>query len=192
MKFTELAIPGSFLIEVQKVEDPRGFFGRVWCREEFASHGIRVDMVQGSISHNRVAGTVRGLHFAWPPSREEKLVRCGRGRLLDVLLDLRAGSPAYLKHVAVELDEASARSLYIPSGVAHGFQTLADETDVVYLMTEAYRPECGDGVRFDDPAFGIAWPLPAARIADRDRNYPDFDEATHRARLAKSAMEVQA
>lgn len=184
MIFKELSIAGARLIDVERRTDERGYFARLWCRDEFAAHGIAVDMVQASVSHNDIAGTLRGMHFTWPPSCEGKLVRCGRGRLLDVILDLRPDSPTFLHHVAVELDAADYTAVYIPPGVAHGFQTLVDGTDVVYMMTEIYRPELADGVRHDDAAFGIRWPLPVTRIAERDAAYPDFDIVAHRQRFA--------
>ncbi len=175
MIFGALPIAGAYAIGVERRVDERGYFGRLWCREEFAAHGIQVEIVQTSVSHNDVAGTLRGMHFAWPPSLEAKLVRCGSGRILDVILDLRPDSPTFLRHVAVELDARQYNAVYIPPGVAHGFQTLVDDADVVYMMTEIYRPELADGVRYDDRAFGIRWPLPVARIAARDAAYPDFD-----------------
>lgn len=175
-------------MELERKSDERGFFARTWCRDEFARAGIAADMVQASVSHNRRRGTLRGLHFAWPPSREAKLVRCERGRVLDVIVDLRPDSPAFLRHVAVTLDEEQRNALYIPPGVAHGFQTLAEDCTVLYMMTAFYRPELADGVRFDDPAFSLAWPLPVSCIAERDRRYPDLDPAAHAARY-RSALE---
>ena len=183
MKFLPTAIPGARAIELEPRSDERGFFARTWCREEFARAGIPVDMVQASVSHNRLRGTLRGLHFTWPPSREGKLVRCERGRVHDVIVDLRPDSPAFLQHIAVTLDDERHNALYIPPGVAHGFQTLADDCTVQYMMTEAYRPELADGVRYDDPAFGVAWPLPPSCVIGRDREYPDFDRAAHAARF---------
>ena len=182
MIFEPTPIPGAFVVELQRREDERGFFARVWCREEFAALGIDVQMVQSSLSHNRRAGTLRGLHFARAPAREGKLVRCQRGRLFDVIVDLRPQSPAFLQHFSIELDERQGNGLYIPPGVAHGFQTLVDDCDVLYMMTEAYRPELADGLRYDDGALGIRWPMPVAMLADRDRSYPDFDRAVHAAR----------
>jgi dTDP-4-dehydrorhamnose 3,5-epimerase len=181
--FTELPIAGAFAIKVERRTDERGYFGRIWCREEFAAHNIRVAMVQASVSHNSVAGTLRGMHFTWPPHREGKLVRCGRGRLLDVILDLRPESATFLHHTTVELVDDEYGAVYIPPGAAHGFQTLVDDCDVVYMMTEAYRPEYADGVRYNDPAFGIEWPVPVTRIAERDLSYLDFDAAAHRLRF---------
>ena len=182
MIFQSTPIPGALLVQLERNTDDRGFFARSWCRNEFERQGIAVDMVQASLSHNRTAGTLRGLHFAWPLSQEAKLVRCERGRVLDVILDLRPASPAFLRHFAVGLDDQQHNALYIPRGVAHGFQTLVDECTVLYMMTDFYRPELADGVRFDDPAFGIAWPLPVTSIVERDRRYPDFDAALHTSR----------
>jgi len=172
--FEALPIPGAFAIAIEPRTDERGFFARLWCRDEFAAHGIRVELMQASVSHNRRAGTLRGMHFARAPSLEGKLVRCERGRAHDVMLDLRADSTRYLSHAAVELDAALYNAVWIPPGVAHGFQTLVDDTDIVYVMSDTYRPELADGVRFDDPAFGLRWPLPVSTIAERDRTYRDF------------------
>lgn len=183
MRFEPLAIPGAFSITIEAHADERGYFARTWCRDEFAAHGIADAMVQSSVSRNHRAGTLRGMHFAWPPAREGKLVSCGRGRVHDVLLDLRPDSPAFLQHAALELDADRHDAVYIPPGVAHGFQTLTPDCEVRYMMTEAYRPECAAGVRFDDPAFGLRWPLPVGIVADRDRAYPDFDPVAHRARF---------
>jgi dTDP-4-dehydrorhamnose 3,5-epimerase len=188
VKFVPTAIPGARTVELERHPDVRGFFARTWCRDEFARQGIAVDMVQASVSHNRLRGTVRGLHFSWPPSHEAKLVRCERGQVIDVIVDLRPDSPAFLRHVAVTLDDEQGNALYIPPGVAHGFQTLTDNCTVLYMMSDFYRPGLADGVRYDDPAFGIAWPLPVSCIVDRDRLYPDFDRAAHTARY-RSALE---
>ena len=149
-------------------------FGRVWCRDEFASQGLAVDMVQASVSYNRRAGTLRGMHFSRAPSLEAKLVRCTRGRVHDVILDLRPDSPSYMMHISLLLDEGSHNAIFVPPGVAHGFQTLVDDCDVFYMMTENYRADLTDGVRFDDPAFRIEWPLPVSCIAERDCTYPSY------------------
>jgi len=175
------ALPGTIVVRPQRREDERGFFARVWCREEFAAHGVAIDIAQASVSHNRHAGTLRGMHYSIAPSREGKLVRCERGRIFDVALDLRTESPAFLQHFALQLSEDDSVALYLPPGVAHGFQTLEDDSTVLYMMSEAYRPELQAGVRFDDPAFGIAWPLPVSVIAERDRDFADFDRARHAA-----------
>lgn len=174
MTFEPLPIPGAMLVGIEPHSDERGFFARLWCREEFASSGIDIRIEQASLSHNRRVGTIRGMHLSRSPAQEGKLVRCQRGRVHDVLLDLRPDSAHYMQHVAVELDASRHNAVWIPPGVAHGFQTLEDETDVVYMMSESYRPELATGVRFDDPAFGIRWPLPVSVIAERDRHYPDY------------------
>jgi dTDP-4-dehydrorhamnose 3,5-epimerase len=178
--FERAMIAGAFVVDLERHEDDRGFFARLWCREEFAAIGLEQPMVQSSISHNRLAGTLRGLHFARSPAREGKLVRCERGRVFDVIVDLRPESSTYLRHLSIVLDDERRNALYVPPGVAHGFQTLADDCDVHYLMTEAYRAELADGVRFDDPAFDIRWPRPVSLIAERDRSYPDFRPAVAR------------
>lgn len=179
MIFEPISIPGAFVIRVERHEDERGFFARIWCRDEFAAHGISVGIEQASVSYNRRAGTLRGMHFAWPRSAEGKLVRCGRGRIQDVILDLRPASPSFIKHVSLVLDDRSNDALYIPQGVAHGFQTLCDDCEVVYMMTDIYRAELAGGVRYNDSAFGIRWPLPVSCIAERDLTYPPFDAAAH-------------
>lgn len=179
MIFSKTPIDGAMTIELDRKEDARGFFARLWCRDEFAAHGIAVDMVQASISHNLEAGTLRGMHFQWPPSTEGKLVRCARGRVHDVIVDLRPSSPSFLAHVAVTLDAARHNAIFIPPGCAHGFLTLEPDCDVVYMMSDVFRPELSDGVRHDDPAFGIVWPRAVTRIVERDRTYPDFDRARH-------------
>ena len=176
MTFEPTAILGAFLVRIERREDERGYFARLWCRDEFAAHGIPVAMVQASVSCNRLAGTLRGMHYTRHPSSEGKLVRCSRGRIHDVVLDLRRESASYMKHFATVLDDRCHDALYIPQGVAHGFQTLVDDCEIHYMMTEAYRADLADGVRFDDPAFGIVWPAPVTCIADRDRSYPSFAE----------------
>jgi dTDP-4-dehydrorhamnose 3,5-epimerase len=182
--FESTSLRGAFVVRPERHEDERGFFARTWCRDDFAAHGMSIDMVQASISRNRRAGTLRGLHFARSPASEAKLVRCERGRIFDVLVDLRPGSPSYLMHLEQLLDEDGGAALYIPPGVAHGFQTLADDSTVCYMMSEAYRPELAEGVRYDDRAFAIKWPAPVSLIAERDRTYPDFDADRHASRFA--------
>jgi dTDP-4-dehydrorhamnose 3,5-epimerase len=185
LNFALTSLSGAFLVEIDRREDERGFFARLWCREEFAAHGIAIDIVQASVSHNVIAGTLRGMHFQRLPSREAKLVRCERGRVHDVIVDLRPKSATFAQHFAVTLDARSRNALYIPPGFAHGFQTLKDNSDVVYMMSDFYRPDLADGVRFDDPAFGIHWPLPVTCIAERDRSFPDFEPALHLARAVE-------
>lgn len=172
MKFVETALPGAYIIEMEPLRDERGFFARSFCREEFAAHGLNPDLVQCSVSFNDKRGTLRGMHWQAKPHEEAKLVRCTMGAIHDVILDLRPDSPAFRRWVAVELTAENRRALYIPEGCAHGFQTLADNTEVFYQMSEFYHPECARGVRWDDPAFGIEWPVADPIISARDRAYP--------------------
>ena len=183
MKIIPLALPEVRLVTAEPIADERGHFARLWCRGSFAAAGLAIEIEQASLSYNHQAGTVRGMHFTWAPSREGKLVRCARGRVHDVVLDLRPGSPAFGQHLAVVLDAEQGHALYIPPGVAHGYQTLVDATELHYMMSEPYQPDLADGVRHDDPAFGIDWPLPVTCIAARDRDYPAFDAEAHRARF---------
>lgn len=187
MNISSLALSGCHLVSVQRATDERGYFARLWCREAFAQAGIPIQIEQTSASFNTRAGTLRGMHFAWPPAQEGKLVRCARGRMHDVLLDLRPTSATFLQSVAAVLDAEEHNALFVPPGVAHGFQTLVDNTEVHYMMSEAYRPGLSDGVRFDDPLFGMAWPLPVACISERDRSYPGFDVDAHSLRFHTSA-----
>ncbi len=183
MNINPLAIGGCLLATINRTEDERGYFARLWCRETFVNAGLHIQIEQASASFNHLAGTVRGMHFAWPPAQEGKLVRCARGRMHDVLLDLRPDTPTFGRSLCVVLDADEHNAVYVPPGVAHGFQTLADHTEVHYMMSEAYRAGLGDGVRFDDPRFGIAWPLPVSCVSDRDRTYADFDRAAHTQRF---------
>ena len=185
MRFEQLQITGAVRVLIEPARDARGFFARTFCTREFEANGLPVGVVQASISYNERCGTVRGLHFQWSPSKEDKFVRCIRGRLLDVLLDLRPDSPTYLQHCAVALDDESRDAVFIPQGVAHGFQTLVDQTEVLYQMTDFYAPDLSAGVRWNDPVFGIRWPLPPALISQRDANYADFDSAWHQAEVAR-------
>ena len=172
MRFRETAIPDVFIVEPEPREDRRGFFARTWCEEEFAAHGLAPRLVQCSVSLSVLRGTLRGMHYQVPPHAEAKLIRCTRGAIWDVALDLRGESPTFRRHVAAELTADNHLALYIPEGVAHGFQTLDDNTEVLYQMSAAYAPDAARGVRFDDPAFGIRWPIPEPIVLDRDRNYP--------------------
>jgi len=173
--FREAALPGVFVIEPEPREDNRGCFARTWCQREFAQHGLNPRLVQCSISFNRRRGTLRGLHYQAPPHAEAKLIRCTRGAIWDVALDLRPQSPTFRQHVGVELTAENRAALYVPEGLAHGFQTLVDDTEVLYQMSEFYAAASGRGIRFDDPAFTIRWPLPEPILLDRDRTYADFE-----------------
>jgi dTDP-4-dehydrorhamnose 3,5-epimerase len=174
MTFTPTALPGAYLVDPVRHADERGFFARTFCAHEFQAQGLPTELVQCSVSWNARRHTLRGMHWQAEPHIEDKLVRCIRGAILDVIVDLRPGSPTYLRHVAVELDQEGRRALFIPGGMAHGFLTLCDETEVFYQMTAFHAPEAARGARFDDPAFGIQWPVPPAVISERDRRYPDF------------------
>ena len=186
MQFKALGIHRAFLVRLERNSDERGFFARTFCAREFGEAGLPTELVQASISFNTTRGTVRGMHFQWPPSREGKLVRCVRGSLFDVLLDLRPDSPTYLRHVSVQLDEDNRDAVFIPHGIAHGFQTLSDATEVLYQMTDAYAPELATGVRWNDPAFAIEWPMRSGIvISDRDAHYPDFDRQAFESELAR-------
>jgi dTDP-4-dehydrorhamnose 3,5-epimerase len=174
MIFGPTSLAGAWLLSPERREDERGWFARTTCRNEFAAHGLSSDFVQTSAAYNHRAGTVRGMHYQRPPYREVKLVRCTRGAIWDVIIDLRPDSPSYRKWQGFELTADNGRQLYVPEGFAHGYQTLNDATEVSYAMTEYYAPGYDDGLRYDDPAFGIEWPLPVAVIGPKDRAWPDF------------------
>jgi dTDP-4-dehydrorhamnose 3,5-epimerase len=173
--FTAVSLPGTFLLEPELREDERGFFARVWCSREFTAHGLDARLAQTSVSFNKRAGTLRGMHYQEEPFGEAKLIRCTRGSLFDVVIDLREHSPTYMQHFSVVLSCGSRKMLYVPSGLAHGFQTLEHETEVTYHISEFYHPDYARGVRWNDPAFGIKWPRADHRIITRrDQSYPDF------------------
>jgi len=172
--FTPTQLAGAFVIEPERREDDRGFFARTFCREEFEAHGLDARVAQCNVSFNHRKGTLRGMHFQAAPFAEAKLVRCTSGAIYDVIIDLRPESPSFKRHVAVELSVGNHRMLYIPEGLAHGFQTLEDDTEVFYQMSQVYAAEYARGVRWNDPAFGIEWPPADRTIVERDRNYPDF------------------
>jgi dTDP-4-dehydrorhamnose 3,5-epimerase len=176
MRFIQTPLPGAWLIEAEQLADERGSFARTFDAEEFQARGLNPVVAQCNASLNNRRDTLRGMHYQAEPHGESKLVRCVRGAIFDVALDLRAESPGFLRWHAVELSAENARSFYIPAGLAHGFQTLADDTEVLYLMGERYVAEAARGVRFDDPAFAIEWPEPHETliVSERDRSYPDF------------------
>jgi len=176
LKFNATEIPGVFVITAEPVEDERGFFARMWCREEFAAKGLDPDLAQCSIAFNRVKGTIRGMHVQLPPHAEAKLVRCTRGAIFDVALDLRGDSPTFRRWTSVELTAENRNMLYIPAGVAHGYQTLVEDAEVFYQISAPYHSESSSGVRWDDPAFRIGWPLGGPLLSQRDRSYEDFKE----------------
>lgn len=175
MRFLHTSLPGVVVVEPEPRADDRGFFARAWCRDEFAAHGLTANWVQCNVSFNHRAGTLRGMHWQAAPHEEVKLVRCTAGAAYDVILDLRPTSPAFKQWVSVEITAANRRAVYIPAGCAHGYQTLADATELFYQMSEFYRPESARGTRWDDPTFGIVWPPCDGRIiAPRDLTFPDF------------------
>jgi len=174
MLFRPLDLAGAVLVEPVRLADERGFFARVFCEEEFAAAGLPTRFPQCNVSFNASKGTVRGMHFQCAPYEDPKLVRCSRGAIFDVIVDLRPGSPTHLRSVGVELTEENGLALYVPPGFAHGFQTLADGTEVFYQMGEVYVPDLARGIRWDDPAIDVRWPLPVAVISERDRTYPDY------------------
>jgi dTDP-4-dehydrorhamnose 3,5-epimerase len=174
LTFTPTQIPGAWIVELDPIRDLRGHFARSFCQREFAARGLHADIVQCNVSHNARMGTLRGLHYQVAPHAEAKLVRCTRGSLFDVVVDLRPESPTYRRWDGLVLgpDPDNRKMLYVPEGCAHGFQTLEDGTDALYLMFGEYSPEHARGVRWDDPALGIAWPLPSPILSDKDRSYP--------------------
>ncbi len=174
MLFCEAKLPGVFEVEIDPHVDERGFFARSWCHDEFEAHGLDAKLVQCNISFNLRKGTLRGMHFQAAPHSETKLVRCTRGAIYDVVLDLRSSSPRFRNWFAMELTAGNHKAIYIPDGCAHGFLTLEDDTEVFYQMSEFYSPESARGVRWNDPAFGIIWPGNVEVISERDRTYPDF------------------
>jgi dTDP-4-dehydrorhamnose 3,5-epimerase len=177
MRFEETELEGSFVIELERRSDERGFFARTFCEREFAAHGLPTRFPQSNLSSNLRAGTLRGLHYQAAPFREPKLVRCVMGAIYDVIVDLRAGSPTRCRWFGAELSAENGRALYVPEGFAHGFVTLADDSFVYYHMGAFYEAGAQRGVRWNDPAFGIRWPRPPLSMTDKDANHPDFDPA---------------
>jgi dTDP-4-dehydrorhamnose 3,5-epimerase len=174
VKFVPCALDGAFRVELERLSDDRGFFARSWCATEAEAHGLDPRVAQCNVSHNRRRGTLRGMHFQSAPRAEAKLVRCTRGAIVDIILDLRPDSPTYRRWERFELNETNGAAVYVPRGFAHGFQTLADDTDVLYQMSEFYSEAHARGVRWDDPAFGIEWPIPDPILSAKDASYPDF------------------
>lgn len=178
MLFTETNLRGAYLIDIEQRQDERGFFARAWCQQEFEDHGLVARVVQANISYNKRAGTLRGMHYQKAPYAETKLVRCVRGAIYDVIIDLRPDSPTYMQWLGVELTAENYRMLYVPEGFAHGFQTLADNTEVTYQVSQFYTPGAEGGLRYDDPAFKIEWPVAVRVISEKDRNWPDYEPET--------------
>lgn len=176
MIFVETDLTGAYILDLERREDERGFFARAFCRNEFEAHGLKPMIAQANIASNRKRGTLRGMHFQYPPAAETKLVRCTRGAIVDIIVDLRPESPTYLRHIAVELNADNQRALYIPERFAHGYQVLRDNTDTSYQVGEFYSPGSESGLRFDDPRLGLSWPLPVTVISEKDRAWRSLDE----------------
>jgi dTDP-4-dehydrorhamnose 3,5-epimerase len=178
MRFVETPLRGAFVVELELREDSRGSFARAFCRKEFEAQGLNPEVRQANLSMSRRKGTVRGMHYQRPPAAESKLVRCFRGAVHDVIVDLRPDSPSYLEHFAVELSADNRRALYVPEMFAHGCQTLDEDTELFYLMTEFYAPGQARGLRYDDPVLAIDWPLPVTEVSDRDASWPLLEGGT--------------
>jgi dTDP-4-dehydrorhamnose 3,5-epimerase len=181
MRFHETELAGAWLIEPVPAHDDRGFFARTFCVREYAERGLATSFVQNSTSHSVACGTLRGMHYQRAPHGEVKVVSCLKGAIWDVIIDLRPGSPSYRRWQGFELTAENRSQLYVPAGFAHGFQTLRDDTEVGYLISAFHAPAAATGVRYDDPAFAIDWPLPVISISEKDRTWPDFSEPAHRA-----------
>jgi len=178
MRIKQTPLAGACVIEIEKHIDERGFFARTWCKKEFSAHGLSPEHSQSSISYNKFKGTLRGMHFQVAPHEEIKIVRCTSGAIHDVIIDLRGDSPTWLHHFGIELNAENRTMLYVPTGFAHGFITLEDDTQVSYLISEPYAPESARGVRWNDPAFGIVWPIQPVVMSETDRTLPNFEERT--------------
>ncbi|MBU1052821.1 MAG: dTDP-4-dehydrorhamnose 3,5-epimerase [Proteobacteria bacterium] len=174
MKFTEIKLKGAFIITPDLIKDERGFFARAFCRHEFIDHGLNPDLFQCNISFNRKKGTLRGMHYQVAPHSEAKLVRCTSGFIYDVIIDLRPESPTFKQWFGAELSASNHQMLYVPVGFAHGYQTLEDNTEVFYQVSAFYHPEAENGLRWNDPAFGIKWPIPVSTISKKDASHPDW------------------
>jgi len=175
MIFTETKLKGAYVLDIEKLEDERGFFARSWCRREFESHSLNPQLVQCNISFNSHKGTMRGMHYQVKPYEEAKLIRCTMGSVYDVIVDIRPHSPSFKQYLGIILTHGNYKMLYVPEGFAHGFLTLEDNTEVFYQMSEFYAPDHARGFRWNDPVFGIEWPEDVQVISNRDRDYPDFN-----------------
>ncbi len=174
MIFTETKLKGAFIIEINKLSDDRGFFGRSWCKREMEEHGLNGNVVQANTSFSKKKGTIRGFHYQKPPYEETKMIRCTKGAIYDVIIDLREDSPTYMQWIGVELTEDNYKMLYVPENFAHAFITLTDNSEVYYLVTSYYTPNSEAGIRFDDPAFNVKWPVPVEVVSEKDKSFPDF------------------
>jgi dTDP-4-dehydrorhamnose 3,5-epimerase len=175
MQFTETGLEGAWIVDVEPLSDDRGFFGRTWCAKEFAEHGMVADIAQCNLSYNHRKGTLRGLHYQVPPAAEAKFVRCTAGAVHDVIVDVRPGSGTYLQWVGVDLTAENRRALYVPPMFAHGYLTLTDGAEVIYQVSEFYTPGAERGARYDDPAFGIDWPVAIEVVSEKDAGWAPFE-----------------
>ena len=176
MKFTQTKLKGAYIIELEKREDDRGFFARTFCKNEFTEHGLETRFVQANMSSNPKKGTLRGMHYQVDPHQEVKVVRCTKGAIYDVIVDLRKDSPTYKEWIGIELTDKNYKMLYIPKDFAHGFITLQDNSEVMYLVSEFYTPGAETGLRYNDPGFRIKWPVPVEIISEKDANWEDYEE----------------
>jgi dTDP-4-dehydrorhamnose 3,5-epimerase len=175
MIFTETKLKGAFIVEIKQLKDERGFFGRSWCRKEMEEHGLNGNVVQANTSLTLNKGTIRGMHYQKHPYEETKLMRCTKGAIYDVIIDLRKDSPTFKQWLGVELTEDNYKMLYVPEKFAHGFITLKDHSEVTYLVTQFYTPGAEAGIRYNDPGFNIQWPVPVEVVSEKDLSHPDFD-----------------
>jgi len=176
MQFTETRLKGAYVLDLERREDSRGFFARAFCQKEFTAHGLKPVIAQANVAYNIKKGTLRGMHFQFPPAAETKLVRCTRGAILDIIVDLRPESPTFLQHIAVELNEENGRSLYVPERFGHGYQALRDNTETSYQVGEFYTPDCESGLMYNDPRLALQWPLPVAVISEKDLKFKLLDQ----------------
>jgi dTDP-4-dehydrorhamnose 3,5-epimerase len=185
MIFTETRVKGAYVIDLERRGDHRGYFARAWCQKEFEANGLTARVAQINVSQNKRKGTVRGMHYQLAPYQEAKVVSCTAGAIFDVVVDLRRDSPTFMRWAAAELTVDNRRMLYVPEGCAHGFQTLADETELLYFMSQFYSPQHSRGVRYNDPSFGIEWPLAVASLSDADGSWPDFNAGAYETPVAE-------
>jgi dTDP-4-dehydrorhamnose 3,5-epimerase len=176
MIFTETKLNGAYILDLERREDSRGFFARAFCQNEFEAHGLKTIIAQANVAFTLKKGTIRGMHFQFPPAAESKLVRCTRGAIVDIIVDLRPESPTYLEHIEVELTEDNFRSLYVPERFAHGYQVLCDNTETTYQVGEFYAPKHESGLLYNDPRLGLKWPLPVTVISEKDQKFALLDQ----------------
>lgn len=176
MEFQKTLLEGAFLVKVKRLEDERGYFGRVFCEDEFRYHGLEAEIVQANMSTNKLKGTLRGMHYQNEPYQETKFIRCVRGSLFDIIIDLRKNSSTYMQSFGVELSEDNAKALYVPKGFAHGFITLEDNTTALYMVSQRYHPDAESGIRWDDPLFKLDWPIEPICVSSKDQGWPNFSK----------------